>query len=62
VGLAEGWIFEQPFETRPIDVGTAALAKAGEVEDEDEKKAEYERIGKLFSEFANATAPGATGQ
>jgi molybdopterin/thiamine biosynthesis adenylyltransferase len=64
VGLAEGWIFDQPFETRPIDVGAPALTESdkAEAEDEDEKKAEYERIGKLFSEFADAAAPGATGE
>jgi hypothetical protein len=32
VGLGQGWIFEQPFETHPIDVGAPALAAAEEVE------------------------------
>lgn len=56
VGLAAGWIFDQPFETHPIDVGGQALAKPVEGEDEEEKKAEYNRITQLFAEFADAAA------
>jgi hypothetical protein len=62
IGLAQGWIFDQPFETRPIDVGLPASAPADEVEDPEEKKAEYERIQKLFSEFVDATANGSSGE
>jgi ThiF family len=62
VGLAEGWIFDQPFETRPIDVGAPAPAKPEEGEDPEEAKAEYERIGKLFSELRDANTPSPTGE
>jgi len=62
IGLAQGWIFDQPFETRRIDVGLPASAPADEVEDPEEKKAEYERIQKLFSEFVDATANGSSGE
>jgi hypothetical protein len=55
MGLAQGWIFDQPFETRPIDVGGPASAEATEGEDPEEKKAEYERIEKLFSEFVRCS-------
>jgi len=59
IGLAKGWIFDQPFETRPIDVGGPAPADPQEGEDPEEAKAEYERIAKLFSELKDADTPSA---
>jgi hypothetical protein len=62
VGLAPGWIFDQPFETRPIEVGGPALVELQDAEDPEEMKAEYERIGKLFSELEDAATPGSAGE
>lgn len=60
VGLAEGWIFGQPFETRPIDVGPPLL-EPETVEDVEEAEAEFEFVKRLFSEYKDAASGGAAG-
>jgi molybdopterin/thiamine biosynthesis adenylyltransferase len=60
VGLAEGWVFGQPFDTRPIDVGSP-LPEPKTVEDAEEAETELEFVKKLFSEYQDAASGGATG-
>lgn len=60
VGLAEGWIFGQPFDTRPIDVGPP-LAEPETVEDVEEAAAEFEFVKKLFTEYKDAASGGTAG-
>jgi molybdopterin/thiamine biosynthesis adenylyltransferase len=60
VGLAEGWIFGQPFDTRPIDVGPP-LPEPETVEDLEEAEAEFEFVKKLFSEYEDAASGGTAG-
>jgi len=55
VGLSEGWIFGQPFETHPIDVGATASAEPEETEDPDEAQAELALIVQLFKKLKDAT-------
>lgn len=54
VGLASGWIFEQPFDTRPIDVGKPAAQAAAPV-DQTLVAEEMARVRELFQKHANAT-------
>lgn len=61
VGLAPGWIFDQPFETYPIDVGPPPPTAEPEVETE-EMSEELARVLRLFAEHkneANPVQPGA---
>jgi hypothetical protein len=60
VGLAEGWIFGQPFDTRPIDVGPPH-PEPETIEDLEEAKTELEFVKKLFLEYEDAASGGATG-
>ena len=60
VGLAEGWIFGQPFDTRPIDVGQP-LPEPETVEDVEKAEAELEFAKKLFSEYKDAASGGTAG-
>jgi molybdopterin/thiamine biosynthesis adenylyltransferase len=60
VGLAEGWVFGQPFDTRPIDVGPP-LPEPEAVEDVEEAATQFEFVKKLFSEYEDAATGGATG-
>ena len=55
IGLTEGWLFGQPFETYPIDVGRPS-ENAGMVDplDETASAEELTRIKQLFTEFTNA--------
>ncbi|HEY4381397.1 MAG TPA: ThiF family adenylyltransferase [Acidobacteriaceae bacterium] len=53
IGLRAGWIFDQPFETRPIDVGPPQEA-TGIIYSDEEKRAEIERVLKLIGEYPNA--------
>jgi molybdopterin/thiamine biosynthesis adenylyltransferase len=53
IALRAGWVFDQPFEVRPIDVGRASSENDVEPSVE-EKHAEIERILKLMSEYTNA--------
>jgi len=61
VGLTGGWIFDQPFETRPIDVGSPATAALQEPQDSEDAEAEFELITQLFSEYDDAASSGTTG-
>jgi sulfur-carrier protein adenylyltransferase/sulfurtransferase len=56
IGLAEGWIFDQPFDTRPIDVGAPSFGTTVEPVDERVAEEELARVGELFNKFADATA------
>ena len=60
VGLAEGWIFGQPFDTRPIDVGPP-LPEPETVEDAEEAEAEFEFVKRLFSEYEDAASGSTAG-
>jgi sulfur-carrier protein adenylyltransferase/sulfurtransferase len=60
VGLAEGWIFERPFETYPIDVGPPAVVASGTPIDLEENKAELTRILQLFEKYQNAASSAAS--
>ena len=53
IGLRAGWIFDQPFEVRPIDVGGVSGELGGEASIE-QKQAEIEQILNLMSEYPNA--------
>jgi molybdopterin/thiamine biosynthesis adenylyltransferase len=57
IGLSKGWIFSQPFETYPIELGEPEVSVATEDDDSDLAKEEAERIIKLFIEYKNATTP-----
>ncbi len=60
VGLAQGWIFGQPFDTRPIDVGSP-LPEPETVEDVEEAEADFEFVKKLFTEYKDAASGGTAG-
>ena len=53
IGLRAGWIFDQAFETRPIDVGPPLEEDHSEFSVE-ERVAEIERVLKLISGYPNA--------
>jgi hypothetical protein len=55
IGLAEGWIFGQPFETRPIDVGPPA-PEPEDAGDSAEAEVEFEFVKRLFSEYEDAAS------
>jgi sulfur-carrier protein adenylyltransferase/sulfurtransferase len=56
IGLGQGWIFDQPFDTRPINVGTPSEAfEAAPVEAELASQ-EMELIFELFTKRKNETA------
>jgi len=61
IGLAKGWIFEQPFETHPIDVGPPESVDPGSRLNPTEHEAEIERILKLFNEHKNAATSDTQG-
>jgi hypothetical protein len=55
IGLAEGWLFDCPFETYPIDVGPPPESTGEETGlDEEASAEELARIRQLFEEFKNA--------
>ena len=56
IGLAPGWIFDQPFETYPIDVGSPPPTAEPEVETE-EMSEELARVLRLFAEHKNEDNP-----
>lgn len=58
VGLGEGSVFTQPFDTRPIDVGPPLQPQPTATLTDDEEKAEYSEIGKLFG-VSDETSPDA---
>lgn len=55
IGLAHGWIFDQPFDTRPIDVGTPDVNSTPAPVDQQIVDEEMARIRELFRKYANAT-------
>ncbi|MEE9250579.1 MAG: ThiF family adenylyltransferase [Alphaproteobacteria bacterium] len=55
VGLSRGWIFEEPFDTVPIDVETGEKA-AGRGPDPDEMKAGLEFVGGLVRRLLDEPA------
>jgi hypothetical protein len=59
IGLAEGWIFEKPFETYPIDVGTPTISEFQTATDPQEAAAELARIVRLFAEHQDAASSSA---
>lgn len=61
IGLAEGWIFDQPFETHPIDIGLPPAAESEEPLDAEEAEAELNRIVQLFVEYKDAAASDSPG-
>jgi molybdopterin/thiamine biosynthesis adenylyltransferase len=61
IGLAKGWIFEKPFETYPIDVGSPILSDSQEALNPEEVAAELTRIAQLFAEHKDAASSGTPG-
>jgi hypothetical protein len=60
IGLGKGWIFEQPFETYPINVGPPIASAPQVALDPEEAKAELIRIMQLFAEYKDAASCNAT--
>lgn len=56
IGLSRGWLFSQPFETYPIDVGPAEPPPQAEDDEPEVVAEEVERISKLFEEYKNAAS------
>jgi hypothetical protein len=56
VGLAGGWIFDQPFETHPIEIEAGPDEKAEEPLDAKDAKAEFDLIMQIFAKYKNAAA------
>ena len=54
IGLVQGWIFDQPFDTHPIDVGPPSPSPAPPVNQQVVEE-EMARVRELFNRFANAT-------
>jgi hypothetical protein len=50
IGLAKGWIFDNAFETYPIDVGTPNIPQAERELDSEEAAAELMRIAQMLTE------------
>jgi molybdopterin/thiamine biosynthesis adenylyltransferase len=53
IGLRAGWIFDQAFEVRPIDVGPPLSETHVDFSDEDKRK-EIERLVELIADHPNA--------
>jgi hypothetical protein len=60
IGLAEGWVFEQPFDTRPIDVGPPEAKEEIPV-DPAVAAEETARLIELIKNLGNASGPDTTG-
>lgn len=59
IGLAKGWIFENPFETYPIDVGPPPIiSDSQEGLDSEGVATEFTRILQLFTEYKHAASSG----
>jgi hypothetical protein len=56
IGLANGSVFSQPFDTHPIDVGPCPASEAGQELSQEEQIAEIARILELFKARVNAPA------
>jgi hypothetical protein len=50
IGLAKGWIFDNAFETYPVEVGTPNISQAEGELDSEEAAAELTRIAQLLTE------------
>ena len=59
IGLAHAWIFEQPFDTHPIDVGPPSPDTNPSGIDAGEAEAALDRVVKLLQERGNARSPTA---
>ncbi len=62
IGLAEGWIFDQPFDTRPIGVGTPRPASVAEPLAPDIADEERGRALQLIKKFADAASSNPAGR
>jgi sulfur-carrier protein adenylyltransferase/sulfurtransferase len=62
VGLLPAWIFSQPFETYPIEVGPPEPQSVVEDEEPVVATAEADRILKLFIDYGNATSSSETAE
>jgi hypothetical protein len=60
VGLSEGWIFDQPFETHPINIEPVTETEPEEHLDVEDAKAEFGRIAELFAKYEDAAASSST--
>jgi len=58
VGLKKGWIFDQPFETRPIEMGSPIAAEQKKPLDPEEEQSELNRLAQLFVDYENADSSG----
>jgi molybdopterin/thiamine biosynthesis adenylyltransferase len=56
IGLARGWIFDQPFDTRPIDVGPPPSPTSATPVDQQLFEEEMAIVFELFKKRSNATA------
>jgi hypothetical protein len=52
IGLAPGWIFDEAFDTKPIDVGLPTAAAVAEI-DPELRDSELAKIAAMLSESAN---------
>ncbi len=59
ISLAEGWIFDQPFDTRPIDVGMPQPVATEEPLAAESAEEERARVVQLFKKFADANPSNA---
>jgi len=60
IGLSERWVFQQPFDTRPIDVGLVA-ALPSSTPDPELAGQETERIKELLKKLIHETSAAASG-
>jgi molybdopterin/thiamine biosynthesis adenylyltransferase len=59
IGLAKGWIFEQPFETHPIEVGPPVASDSAPEIDPEVAKEEFLKIFQLYTEHKDAASSAA---
>ncbi len=59
IGLAQGWIFDQPFDTRPIDVGPPVAMDVAPA-DQEVVAQEMALVIELFRKHSSATAPNSS--
>ena len=57
IGLSQKWLFGQPFDTYPVDVGPPEAPIPAEQLSPELEAEEAARILKLFAEYKNATSP-----
>jgi molybdopterin/thiamine biosynthesis adenylyltransferase len=57
IGLSQKWLFGQPFDTYPVDVGPPEAPIPAEELSPELEAEEATRILKLFAEYKNATSP-----